>query len=263
MGLGLPEDVVRDVVARALAEDIGAGDLTTLRTVDAEARCRAGIEARANGVIAGLPIARQTFLTLDPSLTFQELLRDGEHVSAGAVVAQLAGSTRAVLAAERTALNFLQRMSGIATLTADYVAAVKGTRTRIVDTRKTAPGLRLLDDLRRRPAVQNDLLLHVRNHPQPARQDGGIGEVARVLVYAQQRLIDLAPVGVPLRALQPGAVLDDQVPQPSPAPGHSSCDRHRPGQLFRRSALRSPGECALKPTRRPDGRKVASQSLPG
>ncbi len=141
----LPKDAVRNIVARALAEDIGSGDLTTIGTIDANARCRARIEARAEGVIAGLPVARQVFLALDSRIAFEELTRDGEPVSPGTVVAQLAGSTRAVLAAERTALNFLQRMSGIATLTADYVAAVAGTQARIVDTRKTAPGLRLLD----------------------------------------------------------------------------------------------------------------------
>jgi nicotinate-nucleotide pyrophosphorylase (carboxylating) len=145
MATGLPKDAVRDIVARALAEDIGSGDLTTIGAIDADAQCRARIEVRGEGVIAGLPVARQVFLALDPRIEFGELMGDGERVSPGAVVAQLSGSTRAVLTAERTALNFLQRMSGIATLTADYVAAVQGTQTRIVDTRKTAPGLRLLD----------------------------------------------------------------------------------------------------------------------
>jgi len=145
MACGLPEKAVKEIVARALAEDIGPGDATTLATVDPGARCRAEIVAKAAGVIAGLPVAELTFRALDPGISFERVAGDGRRVEPGAVLARLAGSSRAVLTAERTALNFLQRMSGIATLTAQYVAAVQGTKARIADTRKTAPGLRLLD----------------------------------------------------------------------------------------------------------------------
>jgi nicotinate-nucleotide pyrophosphorylase (carboxylating) len=142
---GLPEAAARDVVARALAEDVGSGDVTTLATVDGDAQCRAEIVAREEGVIAGLGVARMTFEALDPEVSFERLAADGDRAAANAVLARLAGRTRTILVGERVALNFLQRMSGIATLTAQYVAAVKGTKARILDTRKTAPGLRALD----------------------------------------------------------------------------------------------------------------------
>ncbi len=141
----LPDALVREIVSRALAEDVGSGDITTLATVDEAARCRAEIVAREEGVIAGLPLARATFQILDPELSFATAVSDGEKVAAGQVLASLAGHSQAVLSAERTALNFLQRMSGIATLTSRFVLAVAGTKARICDTRKTAPGLRMLD----------------------------------------------------------------------------------------------------------------------
>ena len=142
---GIPESVARDIVARALAEDIGPGDITTAATVAPDAECRAEIVAKAEGVIAGLGVARLVFGMLDPQIEFHEVVADGGRVSEGVTVARLSGNTMAVLAAERTALNFLQRMSGIASLTAEYVEAAEGTDARVIDTRKTAPGLRLLD----------------------------------------------------------------------------------------------------------------------
>ena len=145
MDFHLPEAAMREAVARALDEDVGPGDVTTLATVGADVQCRAVIEARAEGVIAGLPVAREVFQTIHPRISFEELVREGAPVSEGAQVARLAGNTRAILTAERTALNFLQRLSGIATLAADYAEAVQGTGARVIDTRKTAPGLRLLD----------------------------------------------------------------------------------------------------------------------
>lgn len=141
----IPESVVREIVARALAEDVGPEDITSVATVDGSARCRAEIVARENGVIAGSGVAGKTFEALDPEVWFEPAVADGGRVAAGKVVAELTGPTRAVLTGERVALNFLQRMSGIATLTAQYVAAVQGAKARIIDTRKTAPGLRLLD----------------------------------------------------------------------------------------------------------------------
>jgi len=141
----LPRSVVSDIVARALAEDVGTGDITTLAIVGEDARCRAEVIAKGDGVIAGLDLAEATFQALDPELSFETLVEEGDRVTVGTVVARVAGRTRAILTGERVALNFLQRMSGIATLTARYVAAVAGTKARIRDTRKTAPGLRLLD----------------------------------------------------------------------------------------------------------------------
>jgi nicotinate-nucleotide pyrophosphorylase (carboxylating) len=141
----IPDRILREIVARALAEDIGAGDITTRATVDDGAICRAQIVAKAGGVVAGLYAAEATFHSLDPAISFQFTAQDGATVQPGMTVARLEGEARAILTGERTALNFLQRMSGIATLAARYVEAVKGTKARIVDTRKTAPGLRLLD----------------------------------------------------------------------------------------------------------------------
>jgi nicotinate-nucleotide pyrophosphorylase (carboxylating) len=141
----IPAWVVEQAVTRALREDIGAGDITTDAIVEAEARCRAEIIAKAEGVIAGLALARATFAALDPGLAFECAVSDGDRVKVGTAVARLAGRTAAILTGERTALNFLQRMSGIATATARYVEAVKGTNAVICDTRKTAPGLRELD----------------------------------------------------------------------------------------------------------------------
>ena len=145
MSEGVPEEVVRAIVARALEEDLGPGDVTTQATVASGARCRAEIVAREPGVIAGLEIAGAVFAALDREVAFEALVAEGAQVEAGAAVARLTGPARAVLAGERTALNFLQRMSGIATLTRRYVDAVQGTKARICDTRKTAPGLRALD----------------------------------------------------------------------------------------------------------------------
>ena len=145
MVAGIPEGVVRDIVGRALAEDVGPGDITTRATVAAGISCRAQVVAKEEAVVAGLFVVEATFRAVGPAITFQSAVEDGAHVRVGAVVAELAGDVRVVLTGERTALNFLQRMSGIATLAARYVEAVKGTKARILDTRKTAPGLRLLD----------------------------------------------------------------------------------------------------------------------
>ena len=141
----LADEVVRAIVSRALAEDLGSGDVTTEATVASGVQCRAEIVAREGGIIAGLAVARATFVALDAKIAFESVVAEGAQVEAGAAVARLSGLARAVLAGERTALNFLQRMSGIATLTRRYVEAVQGTKARICDTRKTAPGLRPLD----------------------------------------------------------------------------------------------------------------------
>jgi nicotinate-nucleotide pyrophosphorylase (carboxylating) len=142
---GFPEGAAREAVARALAEDLGPGDVTTLATVPAGGRSRARIIAREAGIIAGLPAAQMVFETLDAEAAFRADHRDGDRVSAGETVAGIEALTAAILSGERTALNFLQRMSGIATQTARYVAAVSGAKAKILDTRKTAPGLRALD----------------------------------------------------------------------------------------------------------------------
>jgi nicotinate-nucleotide pyrophosphorylase (carboxylating) len=133
------------LIQRALAEDVAAGDVTTLATIPADLHYEGTMLAKASGVVAGLTVARQTFLQIDPNVNFTPLVEEGTHVSAGTNIATVQGTAQALLTGERVALNFLQRMSGIASLTSRYVAAVAGTRARILDTRKTVPGLRLLD----------------------------------------------------------------------------------------------------------------------
>jgi nicotinate-nucleotide pyrophosphorylase (carboxylating) len=134
-------------IKRALHEDIGSGDATTNSIVSPEATMRGQIIAKQAGIIAGLDVARQTFLLLDERVSFAPRVEEGAQVENRQVLATLAGPARALLTAERTALNFLGRMSGIATLTRQFVDAVASTRAHILDTRKTAPGLRALDKL--------------------------------------------------------------------------------------------------------------------
>jgi nicotinate-nucleotide pyrophosphorylase (carboxylating) len=142
----LPPFLVRQAVRVALREDLGtAGDVTTTATVPADAQGKATIVAREDGIIAGLQPAEAAFKFLDPEAHFERVIEDGGHVAEGGTIATVAAKTRALLSAERVALNFLGRLSGIATLTARYVAEVKNTRARIVCTRKTTPGLRALE----------------------------------------------------------------------------------------------------------------------
>lgn len=142
----LDRRAVARCVAAALAEDLGtAGDVTTQAAVTAFRRAKATLVAREPMVVAGLEVAEDVFRQLDPSVVFTALARDGERVAAGAVVATAEGPARALLQGERTALNFLQRMSGIATATRAAVDEIAGTKATILDTRKTAPGLRALD----------------------------------------------------------------------------------------------------------------------
>jgi nicotinate-nucleotide pyrophosphorylase (carboxylating) len=134
-----------DIIRHALAEDGAEADITTLCTVPAEQQSQADIIVRQAGVIAGLAIATATFRELDSRVSFVLLVEDGAIVQAGQVVAHINGPARSVLSAERVALNFLGHLSGIATLTAQCVRALEGTRARILDTRKTTPGLRSLE----------------------------------------------------------------------------------------------------------------------
>ena len=130
---------------RALEEDLGRGDLTTGCLFPKPVPAIAQILSHQSAVIAGLPVAKEVFRRIDPRLRFEAAVRDGDRVSPGAPVARISGDGRSILKGERVALNFIQRLSGIATLTAAYVEAVRGTRTRILDTRKTTPGLRRLE----------------------------------------------------------------------------------------------------------------------
>jgi nicotinate-nucleotide pyrophosphorylase (carboxylating) len=142
---GLDPIYLRSVVERALAEDIGSGDITTLLTVPEDAQARGAITAKEGGVIAGQDVAWTVFDALRCGISYEIISPDGTEVKAGDVVATVSGSARGVLTGERVALNFLQRMSGVATLTARYARLVDGTSARIIDTRKTTPGLRRLE----------------------------------------------------------------------------------------------------------------------
>lgn len=142
----LPEAIVRDAVARALAEDTnGAGDITTLATIPADANAAYDLRARQAGVICGLQPAREAFRQCGADIAFENQVRDGDAVSAGQTVARISGRTGPILTAERIALNFLGRMSGIATLTAAYVQRIDGTGAVVTHTRKTTPGLRAFE----------------------------------------------------------------------------------------------------------------------
>lgn len=142
----LPAEISRSII-RALEEDIGPGDVTTNTIVPVNSSLRGRIIAKQDGVVAGLEIAKQVMLALNKEVTFIAAVKDGEKVTRGTVLANLDGSARTLLTGERTALNFLGRMSGIATLTRKFVDAVSGTNAVILDTRKTAPGLRITDKL--------------------------------------------------------------------------------------------------------------------
>lgn len=143
---GLPVTLVAKAVAEALAEDLGlAGDITTDSTIPPGTLARAMLAARKPGVISGLKVAEAAFRALDSGVGFTPLVADGTRVAPGTVTAEIAGPARALLTAERVALNFMGRMSGIATLTRTYVDRIAGTRASIVDTRKTTPGLRAFE----------------------------------------------------------------------------------------------------------------------
>jgi nicotinate-nucleotide pyrophosphorylase (carboxylating) len=134
-----------DLIRKALAEDGAEADVTTLSTVPIEQKTQASIISRQSGVIAGLSVAVATFHELDEQVSVEMLVEDGRVVQPGQVLAHISGPARSVLSAERVALNFLGHLSGIATLTAQCVRALEGTEARILDTRKTAPGLRSLE----------------------------------------------------------------------------------------------------------------------
>jgi nicotinate-nucleotide pyrophosphorylase (carboxylating) len=144
--LELPPFLVERAVAAALEEDLGqAGDITTDPIIPAHATAEAEVVARKDGVIAGLDLAAASFKALDPDAQFVAGVADGAHATAGARIARIQGKARALLSAERVALNYLGHLSGIATLTAAYVAAIEGTKARIACTRKTTPGLRAFE----------------------------------------------------------------------------------------------------------------------
>jgi nicotinate-nucleotide pyrophosphorylase (carboxylating) len=174
---------MRELIQRALDEDLGAGDLTSRAVVPEDSQARGMVIAKAEGTVAGIDVAAAVFAAVDGELAVEPRAGDGEVVAPGDELLAVAGDARAILAAERVALNLLGRLSGVATLTARYVAAVEGTGTRILDTRKTTPGMRALE----KAAVVAgggtshrfglyDAILVKENH---VRVAGAVGEAAR------------------------------------------------------------------------------------
>lgn len=196
------DETALHLIDLALAEDRGAGDWTTRWTVPARAEAEARIVAKASGVVAGTAIAEAVFLRLEPAASVHTVAADGSAVVAGDVVCDIRGPARAILTGERVALNFLQRLSGIATLTRRFVDAVGGTGVRILDTRKTTPGWRTLEKAAVRAgggvnhrAGLYDMVLLKENHIAVA---GGIAEaVRRVREHNRARL----PIEVEVRDL--------------------------------------------------------------
>ncbi len=136
---------IDEIIDEALKEDIGDGDITSLAIFPGEARSKAQLKIKDEGVLAGVPLAEKIFMKVDPGLKTEVFIRDGTHVSYGDIVLTVKGSTISILAAERLVLNFMQRLSGIATATAKVVARLEGLHTRVLDTRKTTPNLRELE----------------------------------------------------------------------------------------------------------------------
>ena len=219
MGIELTE--LEPLVRRALDEDVGSGDLTTQATVPASVRARARITQKQPGVLYGLDAAKLAFALLDPDARFTVLAEEGVWRDGGPVL-DIEGRAGAMLSAERTALNLLQRLSGVATLTARYVEAVRGTRARVLDTRKTTPGLRLLE----KGAVAAggatnyrvglfDAILIKENH---AAMAGGVGEAVRLArasapdVPVQVECRTDAEVDEALAAGAPRLLLDNMTP---------------------------------------------------
>ncbi|MBC8128504.1 MAG: carboxylating nicotinate-nucleotide diphosphorylase [Gloeobacteraceae cyanobacterium ES-bin-144] len=139
------QDHSETLIHLALSEDIGTGDVTSLYFIPEDRQARAFVAVRTEGVISGVEIAARVFSQVDPELDVEILIPNGSRVSKGALVIRIEGKARSILTAERTALNFLQRLSGVATLTAKYVELTKGSTARILDTRKTTPAYRLLE----------------------------------------------------------------------------------------------------------------------
>lgn len=219
----LPEDAVADLVARALAEDVGPGDVTAEALVPAGAPARGTISQKEPGVLFGLRAAEAVFSSLDPAARFERLAPEGEWLAGGPAL-RVEATARAILTAERTALNIAQRLSGVATLTRRYADAVAGTGARILDTRKTTPGMRLLEKAavragggRNHRMGLHDQILIKENHIAEAGGVAAAVERARAAapdVPLEVEVRDLGELGAALEAGAPQVLLDNMpVPQ--------------------------------------------------
>lgn len=200
----LPEGT-EELIVRGLAEDIGAGDHTTLSTIPADARGAARLQVKQDGVLAGVELARAIAEKVDPELVMRTYMEDGAAVQVNDVAFTLMGSSRSILMAERLLLNFMQRLSGIATQTRRYVQAVQGTGCRVLDTRKTTPGMRALEKWAVRIGGGHnhrmglyDMVMIKDNHVDMA---GGIAQaIAAANKYLHERGLQL-PIEVETRSL--------------------------------------------------------------
>ena len=247
----LSQDIL-ECIRGALAEDIGSGDVTTDSIVDPASEMHGRIIAKQAGIIAGLDIAKAVYQAVDPQVDFQPEAAEGARVENRQVLARVAGKARSLLTAERTALNFLGRMSGIATLTRQYVEAVAGTKAVILDTRKTAPGLRSLDKLAvRRGGGQNhriglyDMILIKDNHIDYA---GSISEAVRRARKKAGRLEievearTLEDVRKALRMHVRRILLDNMSVEKMAEAVRITAGARRPGSVWQRHAGNRPGD---------------------
>jgi nicotinate-nucleotide pyrophosphorylase (carboxylating) len=187
------QDELRNLVRAALDEDEAFNDLTTIATVVSDRHARGQLVARGEGVICGVPLAVEAFRQLDPKVTIRVDLEDGARVRKGSNILYLSGHARALLGAERVALNYMQRLSGIATLTSRYVEAVKGTKAKILDTRKTTPGWRLLEKYAVRAGGGKNHRLNLA--AAVLIKDNHLAAVDGDVALAVRRARDLAPAG--------------------------------------------------------------------
>jgi len=223
----LDRALVERLVRAALEEDGAFNDITTLATIPPEQQGRGVFLSKDHGVIAGLPVCEAAFAAVDAATEFRPLVREGSRVERGLVIAEVEGSLASILSAERVALNFLQRLSGTATLTRNLVDAVGGLETRVVDTRKTTPGLRYLE----RYAVRaggghnhrynlSDGVLIKDNHIAAGRSRGlGLGDVVRAAraaaPHTQRIEVEVTTLDEALEAVEAGAdivLLDNMTP---------------------------------------------------
>jgi nicotinate-nucleotide pyrophosphorylase (carboxylating) len=191
LAAGPPEGELNSLIARALEEDVGEADFTTIWTVESRARARGVVVAREAAVVAGALAVERVFHRADPELRVDVVVKDGGSVETGGTILTVEGSARSILTAERTALNFLARLSGIATVTRAFVRAVEGTGARILDTRKTTPGWRALEKWAvRMGGGENhrmglyDMVLVKDNHGAAA---GGVGAAVRAVARENRR----------------------------------------------------------------------------
>ncbi len=203
----LSDEQIDSIIGLALAEDISHGDITSEGLIPPQLEGKASILAKGEGIIAGSEVARRVFLKVDPSLKVEVLIKDGARVKPGNILATVSGKVISILKAERTALNFLQRLSGIATQTARYVAEIKGLKAKITDTRKTTPGLRLLEKYAVRTGGGHNHRLHLGdgilikdNHLTALRALGM--KITGIIAKAKQNAIQEATVEIEVTTIQ-------------------------------------------------------------